>query len=163
MAWKGDIPPTMTIDHLCKNQRCFNPAHLEPTSNRTNNRRAMGIKVPDDRCKNGHPYVVGSHRITNRNRIICRICETERTRQRREAGKIPNWQHPTAEDWARVDIIKAGLIAKGLPVPKTIRWGPVPDDIHIPKDTPFTERIEQGRRTIYYHTDFMYTEVGEGA
>ena len=35
----GPIPPTMTIDHLCKNPLCCNPTHLEAVPMSENTRR----------------------------------------------------------------------------------------------------------------------------
>lgn len=35
----GPIPDGMTLDHLCKNKVCVNPAHLEPVTRHENSRR----------------------------------------------------------------------------------------------------------------------------
>jgi len=35
------IPDDMAIDHLCRNKRCVNPAHLEVVSHRENRNRAI--------------------------------------------------------------------------------------------------------------------------
>ncbi|HVL65773.1 MAG TPA: HNH endonuclease signature motif containing protein [Vicinamibacterales bacterium] len=43
LAWelfRGAIPTGLTIDHLCRNRRCFNPDHLEPVTLEENSRRA---------------------------------------------------------------------------------------------------------------------------
>lgn len=41
-AWEqihGPLDPEITIDHLCHNRICVNPAHLEPVSREENGRR----------------------------------------------------------------------------------------------------------------------------
>lgn len=35
----GDIPDGLHLDHLCRNKRCVNPAHLEPVTFQENIRR----------------------------------------------------------------------------------------------------------------------------
>jgi hypothetical protein len=39
-ALVGPIPDGMTIDHLCRNKRCLNPAHMELVTRGENTRRA---------------------------------------------------------------------------------------------------------------------------
>lgn len=47
----GPIPPGLTIDHLCYNRLCINPAHLEPVTSAENIRRAAARRT---HCKRGH-------------------------------------------------------------------------------------------------------------
>jgi hypothetical protein len=42
----GPIPSGLTIDHLCRNKRCCNPAHLEPVTNLENIRRYRALPLP---------------------------------------------------------------------------------------------------------------------
>lgn len=51
----GQIPAGMTIDHMCFNKPCVNPAHLRVLSNRDNARRQKGAVFPLGQCSNGHP------------------------------------------------------------------------------------------------------------
>lgn|SRR5882724_2778105 len=74
----GPIRKSLTIDHLCRNKRCVNPAHLEPVSIRVNILRGDGpaaINARLTKCKRGHPlsgsnlFILGAHRQRR-----CRIC-----------------------------------------------------------------------------------------
>lgn len=38
----GSLPADLVIDHLCRNTRCVNPAHMEPVTNRENVLRGIG-------------------------------------------------------------------------------------------------------------------------
>lgn len=44
-ALVGPIPDGLTLDHLCRNPACVNPAHLEPVTREENNRRAAAWKA----------------------------------------------------------------------------------------------------------------------
>ncbi len=50
-SWfKWDIPPGLTIDHVCKQKTCMNPDHMEPVTGGENVRRALKVAY----CKRGH-------------------------------------------------------------------------------------------------------------
>jgi hypothetical protein len=49
----GPIPEGLTIDHLCRNKPCCNPAHLEPVTQEENYRRHVASVTA---CPSGHPY-----------------------------------------------------------------------------------------------------------
>jgi hypothetical protein len=39
--WRGRIPPEYTIDHLCENEACFHPDHLDCVTDQENRRRQI--------------------------------------------------------------------------------------------------------------------------
>jgi hypothetical protein len=43
----GPIPPGLTLDHLCGNQSCVRPGHLEPVTNAENLRRRHARRRAD--------------------------------------------------------------------------------------------------------------------
>ena len=43
--WPGPIPEGLELDHLCKNGKCVNPAHLEPVTHAENIRRSRLAKL----------------------------------------------------------------------------------------------------------------------
>jgi len=51
----GSIPDGMELDHLCRNRRCVNPAHLEPVTHAENMLRAFAAAPRPAVCKLGHP------------------------------------------------------------------------------------------------------------
>jgi hypothetical protein len=55
----GPIAEEMTIDHLCWNPKCVNPAHLEVVSIAENIRRGTSASARNGRkdlCSRGHPF-----------------------------------------------------------------------------------------------------------
>lgn len=76
----GPIPDGMTLDHLCYNTRCMNPAHLEPCTRAENVRRARKRR-DTGMCKRGHPLVEGNLYKNAR----ARECKTCRRALKREA------------------------------------------------------------------------------
>lgn len=55
----GPVPDGLELDHLCRNRRCVNPAHLEPVTHRENALRGEAPSVRilrSGQCKNGHPH-----------------------------------------------------------------------------------------------------------
>ena len=78
----ADIPSGLVIDHLCRNNACVNPSHLEPVTQRVNVLRGVGSSPT---CVNGHPYDTSNtdaHPSTRHRQ--CRICR--HTRERRYAA-----------------------------------------------------------------------------
>lgn len=83
----GPIPEGMTIDHLCRNKMCVNPAHLEAVTNQQNVLRGDSPRVmsqrrrPDQQfCGTGrHLWVQGAKR--------CAACKLEANRASRARKK----------------------------------------------------------------------------
>ena len=80
----GPVPRGLELDHLCRNPRCVNPAHLEPVTHRDNILRGtapIAINSQKTHCHMGHPfddqntvyYVAGSRQ--------CRECNNRRSRE----------------------------------------------------------------------------------
>ena len=62
----GPVPIGYTLDHLCKQKRCVNPAHLRILSNFENARRTSGRDWPLGQCVNGHPNSLLRHDPTGK-------------------------------------------------------------------------------------------------
>lgn len=73
---KGEIPPGLQLDHLCRVRHCVNPDHLEPVTARTNSLRGNTIparRVEQTHCIHGHPFDEINTYIVRGNRT-CRAC-----------------------------------------------------------------------------------------
>jgi len=74
----GLVPEGMQLDHLCRNRRCCNFAHLEPVTCKENLLRGETINARNaakTHCPRGHPY---SHR--DKKGRLCRICDNEKSK-----------------------------------------------------------------------------------
>lgn len=67
----GPIPAGLQIDHLCRNKRCVNPAHLEPVTASENQRRARSLIT---HCPKGHEYTPENTVIVHGRQRNCREC-----------------------------------------------------------------------------------------
>lgn len=82
---KGAIPKGLTIDHLCRNRACGNPAHLEAVTSRENTLRSpitrAGINARKTHCVRGHQFTPeNTYRVGKERR--CRACIKARSRRR---------------------------------------------------------------------------------
>lgn len=78
----GAIPQGLTLDHLCRNRACVNPAHLEPVTHQENIRRAVAARRT---CIHGHELTAKNTRYYSPRpgwtKRICRRCEARRSRE----------------------------------------------------------------------------------
>lgn len=90
----GPIADGMTLDHLCRNPACVNPAHLEPVSQRENNLRAptsvTSINSAKTHCKHGHPYdAANTYHMPGGGRD-CRKCISRRAADYKKRKAVGN-------------------------------------------------------------------------
>jgi len=70
----GPIPPAMTLDHLCRNTSCVNPAHLEVVTSAENSRRAVKWNRGKLHCMHGHSFDEANTYKTPDGRRACKTC-----------------------------------------------------------------------------------------
>jgi hypothetical protein len=83
----GPIPEGLTLDHLCRNPRCVNPAHLEPVTGRENKLRGIGFAAQNaakEACPLGHP-LSGENLYEHGGRRGCRACRRFASQKRSAA------------------------------------------------------------------------------
>lgn len=83
--YKGKIPAGMTVDHICFNRKCINPAHLQLLTRRENCRRHQFSQ------KTIYCRICGAikHTIPS-GRSVCRKCSVRRTLEyrKRKQGRL---------------------------------------------------------------------------
>lgn len=85
------------IDHLCRNRRCCNPAHLEVVDARTNVLRGVGPaaqRAAKTRCKHGHD-------LTDDANVIIRIRNGHLNRRCRRCRQVESVKQAAAAKAAR--------------------------------------------------------------
>lgn len=93
VAWElvhGCIPKGMHVDHVCRNRRCCNPAHLRvvtPRQNVLENSEGLAAaNAQKTHCPHGHEYST-ENTINCGGRRHCKTCHREYERQRRQMLK----------------------------------------------------------------------------
>ena len=87
---KGEIPPGLQIDHLCRVRRCVNPAHLEAVTLKENIMRGVGfapVNASKTHCENGHPFNETNTGSRKEGWRVCRPCNAQREKARRDRAK----------------------------------------------------------------------------
>ena len=91
--YNGPIPAGLTIDHLCENPPCCNPAHLRAVTHAANvlrsTRNPFAIHAQQTHCANGHE--LPERTLTTSAKRTCRQCKSEGRARRRKAraGNLP--------------------------------------------------------------------------
>lgn len=82
----GPIEEGRDLDHLCRNRRCCNPAHLEPVGRGENLRRSPLVgryNLAKKECPEGHAYDEANTYVHPSGSRHCRTCTNERARRKR--------------------------------------------------------------------------------
>ena len=84
-ALVGPIPEGLELDHLCRNRKCVNPAHMEPVTHKENTLRGEGPTAQNAKkqacTKCGSPYVFVGGKSPQR---MCIKCHTDNVRRRQK-------------------------------------------------------------------------------
>lgn len=86
--YKGDLPeyPALEIDHLCGNQACVNPAHLQAVTQKVNTLRGGSFSAQNSRkkhCQHGHEMTTANTYNRPDGGRDCRACGRERVQRYR--------------------------------------------------------------------------------
>jgi hypothetical protein len=80
----GPIPDGLQLDHLCRNNLCVRPDHLEPVTCRENLRRGENSNRRKTHCPQGHEYTLENTEMNQHSRR-CKECRREHRRRRHES------------------------------------------------------------------------------
>lgn len=75
----GPIPAGLQIDHLCRNRKCVEPAHLDPVTALINTQR--GWRANKTICKSGHPLSGDNLYVSPSGVRACKECRRRWVRE----------------------------------------------------------------------------------
>src|SRR5690606_22719242 len=75
----GEIPASLTLDHICRNRACVNPWHTDPVPQQVNARRVPA----KTHCPAGHEYTPSNTYRSTKGSAYCRQCHLTRCAERR--------------------------------------------------------------------------------
>lgn len=77
---RGEIPPGLQLDHLCRNRACVNPEHLEPVTSLVNWWRGIApsaINARKTHCDHGHEFTPENTMSRSEGGRRCRTCVSD--------------------------------------------------------------------------------------
>lgn len=77
----GPIPKGLELDHLCMNQTCVNPAHLERVTHAENVRRWAASVQKRTHCKRGHEFDE-ENTYNYKGHRSCKSCSRQRAKNK---------------------------------------------------------------------------------